>query len=108
MITALDSSGGVSFSLMQSNTNTNTMQLFLTQLINKLDDKDKYWRKSHILMCDGASYHTSEHMLQFYKDQRLPILITGPYSYSGSPVELFFAAFKRDDVNPRSLPTGKQ
>ena len=84
------------------------MELFITHLIKKLDETDKYWRKNYIFMCDGASYHTSEYMLQFYKNQRLPILITGPHSYSASPVELFFAAFKQNDVNPRGLPTGKQ
>ena len=31
----------------------------------------------------------------------------GPYSYDVAPCELFFSAFKRADVNPTKLPTGK-
>jgi len=47
-------------------------------------------------------------MMEFYAEQALPIMFTGPHSYAAAPVEMFFAAFKRDDINPRKLPTGKQ
>ena len=58
-------------------------------------------------MMDNAPYHTSKDMMAFYMNWGLPIIFTGPHSYSASPVELFFAAFKREDINPRKLPTGK-
>ena len=35
-------------------------------------------------------------------------MFTGPHSYSASPVELLFAHFKADDINPRKLKTGKR
>ena len=41
--------------------------------------------------------------------QRLnvPIMMMGPYSYDAAPAELFFSAFKSDDVNPNKVPLGK-
>ena len=38
---------------------------------------------------------------------RVPISMMGPYSYDAAPCELFFAAFKRADVNPNKLPLGR-
>ena len=38
---------------------------------------------------------------------RFPIMMTGPYSYDVAPAELFFAAFKNADINPRKVPLGK-
>jgi hypothetical protein len=38
---------------------------------------------------------------------RVPISMMGPYSYDAAPCELFFAAFKRADVNPNKIPLGK-
>jgi hypothetical protein len=31
----------------------------------------------------------------------------GPYSYDAAPCELFFAAFKKEDINPNMVPLGK-
>ena len=38
---------------------------------------------------------------------RVPISMMGPYSYDAAPCELFFAAFKKADVNPRKVAMGK-
>lgn len=38
---------------------------------------------------------------------RVPIMMMGPYSYDAAACELFFAAFKQDDVNPNKVPLGK-
>jgi len=37
----------------------------------------------------------------------IPCIISGPYSYDGSPIELFFAAFKRGNINPEEKPVSK-
>ena len=39
----------------------------------------------------------------------LSILITPIYTlgYDACPIELWFAAFKSEDINPRHVPTGK-
>ena len=53
-------------------------------------------------------YHTSKFIMGVLKDLDVPVLFTGSHSYSASPIELFFAAFKAADVNPRKLATGKR
>ena len=83
------------------------MEMFYTYLVRMLDEKDKYWRRNTIILCDGASYHTSEDMRALYERHQIPILFTGLHSYAASPIELFFAAFKKGDVNPNKIPTGK-
>jgi len=35
-------------------------------------------------------------------------MYTAPYSYSGSPIELFFAALKSTNLNPTMQATGKR
>ena len=39
---------------------------------------------------------------------KLPIIYSGPYSYSTAPVEQAFAALKLGELNPDRLPTGKK
>ena len=38
---------------------------------------------------------------------RVPISMMGPYQYDSAAAELFFSAFKRDDINPAKIPLGK-
>lgn len=108
MVVALDSHGGVKIALLQANSNGSVMELFFTSLIKMMDERNRYWRKHHIIMLDNAPYHTSKQMMEFYEQNDLPIMFTGPHSYSASPVELFFAAFKKENINPDMLPLGKK
>ena len=57
---------------------------------------------------DNAPYHTSKEMMEFFEKLQLPLHFTGPHSYAGVPIELFFAHFKKEDINPDNLPTGKK
>ena len=83
------------------------MQLFFTHLVQLLDKKNTKWRLETVIMLDNAPYHTSAVMMEFYEKLSIPIIFTGPHSYSSSPVELFFAHFKREDMNPYHYPAGK-
>jgi hypothetical protein len=38
----------------------------------------------------------------------LTVILTAPYSYDASPIELFFAYFKQEEINPTGLSTGKR
>ena len=38
----------------------------------------------------------------------LPIIFSGPFSYSAAAVETVFAHLKLGDLNPEKLPTGKK
>ena len=108
MITGLDTNGSVFVSLSDSNTNSPVMQLFFSHFIRMMDKKRKDWRRDTVILLDGAPYHTSLVMMEYYEEQQLPLLFTGPHSYAASPIELFFAHFKRSDINPRKLPLGKK
>ena len=57
LIVALDSEGKIYASLLQANSDTETMILFLTELIKTLDYEDKYWRQNSVIMWDNAGYH---------------------------------------------------
>ena len=108
MIVGMDTDGKGYLSLLQANSNSNVMRLYYSHLIKLLNRKHPGWRKDTIIMMDNAPYHTSAAMMEFYEEQQLPIIFTGPHSYSASPIELFFAHFKRADINPDQLPMGKR
>ena len=108
MIVGLSTDGSVMTALLQANGNSSIMELFFTNFIQLMDKKNKRWRQETIIMLDNAPYHTSSTMMQFYNDNQIPVIFTGPHSYSGSPVELFFAHFKKEDINPNQLPAGKR
>ena len=61
-----------------------------------------------MLLLDNASWHSSEEMKERMSRMKLPVIFSGPYSYSSAPAELVFAAIKMGDLNPTRLPTGKK
>ena len=81
--------------------------MFLRRLALKLDMERPKWRMNTIMMLDGASYHAAATTKELMKKLRLPVMMLGPYGYQASPYELFFAAFKAADINPRHVPTTK-
>ena len=60
-----------------------------------------------MILLDNAPYHKSKSTLKILEELKIPIIFTGPHSYDAAPCELWFAAFKAADINPRHLPTGK-
>ena len=108
MISALDSRGQIYLSLLQSNSNVKVMEIYFQHLVRILDRERIDWRSDTVIMLDNASYHASKSALSVFARLEIPILFTGPYSYAASPIELFFAAFKSRDINPRKIPTGKK
>jgi hypothetical protein len=67
MIVAIDSRGEIYFSLLQANSDSETMTMFMMELIQRLDREDKKWRTNTVLMWDGAGYHTSKEILEFLR-----------------------------------------
>ena len=108
MFIALDSSGKTYLTLLQSNTNNKIIEIYLRQLVLKLDHEDKDWRDNTVILLDGAPYHTSDGTLELMEGLKIPALFTGPHSFDAVPAELYFAAFKSDDVNPSNVPQGKR
>lgn len=108
VLAAIDTDGELYFALKQVNTDTRMMQLFLQSLVKKLSKADKNWRDKSIIVLDGAPYHKSEVMKKTFQMLKLQVVITAPYSYQSSPIELFFAALKRGNINQMNLRTSKR
>jgi hypothetical protein len=108
MILALDTRGRIYVALAQANSNSAMMELFFRSLVSRLEAERPNWRRDTVIFVDGAKYHQSVDFLRVAAELRLPYMILGPHSYDAAPCELVFAHFKRDDVNPRKVPTGKK
>ena len=93
---------------MQGNTTAKVMEVYLHNLVLKLEREDPKFRDRVVLLFDNAAYHTCPATLAVLRKLQLVVLFTGPNSYLAAPVELLFGAFKAVDVNPRKLPTGKR
>ena len=104
MFLALDTDGEVYLSLLQSNSNNKVMDIYFRKLVLKLDQEDAEWRSNTVLLLDNAPYHTIDGTINLMEGLNLPILFTGPHSYDAAPIELVFAAFKSNDINPRHVP----
>jgi hypothetical protein len=68
MITAVDSQGQIYVSLLQANTDTDIMMLFMKEFIITLDQEDKNWRRNSIIFWDGAGYHKSKEVVKMMED----------------------------------------
>ena len=108
MIAAIDNLGGVYWGVLQANVDSEVMIVFLTHLVAKLRQEDSDWARNTVLLLDNATYHHHSGVLNQLMHQGVDVLYTGPYSFSGAPIELFFAALKRTMLNPKHLPTGKK
>ena len=51
-------------------------------------------------MIDGAPYHRSIATREYLARQRIKVVMSGAYSYDGSPIEMLFALLKRVNLNP--------
>ena len=60
LIAALDNDGRVYFAMTHSNTDSDVMILFLSNLIRKLNTEIPDWRENSVILLDGAKYHTSD------------------------------------------------
>ena len=108
LVTALDSEGKLYASLLQSNSNGDTMELFLTELIKTLDNEDANWRKNTVILWDNAGYHEATQVLLLLEHQRVPVIYLGPYSYNMAPAEMVFAALKVQKLIADGVPLGKK
>jgi hypothetical protein len=94
LIIAVDSVGNLFASMLQANSDSDTMALFMKELVARLDYEDKQWRKNSLIVWDGAGYHTSKEILKCVEELQVPLMRLGPYSYLMQPAELVFASLK--------------
>jgi hypothetical protein len=107
MIAGLDTQGRVYVSLVQGNSNDQTMDIFFRHLCMKLDRERPNWRYNTVVLLDNAPYHTSTATMRILNFLEIPVCFTGAHSYSAAPCELLFAAFKSRDINPSRVAIGK-
>ena len=108
LIAAIDNYGQVYISLVQSNTTSSMMKLFLWELTKTLDAEDANWREHTLLMHDGAPYFGSRETMQVCRELDLPIFLLAPYSYLMQPIEMFFGIIKSKNINPTGQLTSKK
>ena len=94
MIVALASTGEVYCALTQVNTDSDVISHFMGRLANELEIENPDFRDHTVILLDNASYHRSDQTRAYVERLGLQVMLTAPYSYAGSPVELFFAYFK--------------
>ena len=88
MIMGIDSNGSVYLSLLQSNSNSQVMDIFFRALVKQLDKERPDWRDDTVIMLDNARYHSSKPTKRLFEALSIPVLYTGPHSYAASPCEL--------------------
>ena len=103
MIVGVDTFGNSYVTLTQANSNSSIMQIYFMALVKKLDKLNAQWREKTVVLLDGASYHNSKTTIQVFEQLKIPVMFLGPHSYNVAPCELYFAWFKKDDINPRKL-----
>ena len=108
MIAALDTDGKSWLSLAHATTDSNMIALFLQHLTRALELESPGWRDDTVLLWDNATYHKSAETKAVVETLGIQVLHTGPYSYSGAPIELLFAALKLGELNAEGQPTGKR
>ena len=66
MIAGICNRGECYFTLSQSNTNSKSFGAFLLRLAELLDEEDKNWRDSTLILLDNAKWHGSDDMMKFF------------------------------------------
>ena len=108
MITGVDTLGNSYVTLTQANSNSSIMQIYFMALVKKLDKIRPNWREKTVVLLDGASYHNSKPTIQIFEQFKIPVMFLAPHSYNVAPCELYFAWFKKADINPRKLKQSKR
>ena len=108
LILAIDTEGHIWYSLTQVNTDSDVMTMFIRKLMCQLDRERPGWVDNSRILLDNAAWHVNGIMKQRLSRMELPVIFSGPYSYSTAPAELVFAALKLGELNPERLPTGKK
>ncbi len=108
VLTAISTEGESYLSVSNATTDTDTFRLFIQQLEIKLTTERPGWKEDTVILIDNAKYHSAGLTREYFAHHGIRIMFTGPYSYSGSPVELYFAALKSTNLNPTMHATGKR
>ena len=78
LIAGVGNHGELYLSLLQVNTNTDVVKMYLTALAMRLDEERPNWRKDTVIQLDGAPYHKSADTKEHAKSLGISIIISGP------------------------------
>ena len=78
LIVAVSSDGEVWASLIQCNTDTDVMMMFMSRLASVLSSESSTWRQNTVFTMDGASYHKKSR--EIFKHLGMRVAISAPYS----------------------------
>lgn len=99
IIAVISNDGTIYYSFTKGTTNEVVIMIFLKMLIQRLDAEDSNWRSKTVLVMDNASYHKSRMLISWFREMRLPVLFSSPYSFTVLPIERLFAMLKNRDFN---------
>ena len=108
VIAAIDTEGEVYMSLSIITTDADSFRLFVQKLSSKLNAERPGWKRDTVVLLDNAPYHSCKLTREYFAHHGIKTMYTAPYSYSGVPVELFFAALKSTNLNPTLQASGKR
>ena len=60
-----------------------------------------------MFLVDGATYHTDKNSTKFMEQIGWNVIVSAPYSYGASAIEMYFGIMKSVDMNQLELPAGK-
>ena len=78
VIAGVSNHGETYISLLQVNTNTNVIRLYLTALAMRLDQERSQWRKDTVVQLDGAPYHKAKEVREHAKNLGMNLVFSGP------------------------------
>ena len=91
VIAAIFSTGEVYYCVSLSNTNADTLLLWLTKLTQRLDRDRPGWASTVLFTLDGGKYHRTAPVREQMARLGMQVAISGPYQYDAAPIELYFA-----------------
>ena len=91
MLAAIDTDGRVFIALTTSNTTSEVICLFVSQLVELLEEEVPGFRENTVLQFDGATYHRSAETRNYLANVGVKTIISGPYGYEIAPIEMFFS-----------------
>ena len=94
--------------LTTSNTTSEVVCLFVSQLVELLEEEVPSFREDTVLRFDGATYHRSAETRNYLANMGVKTIISGPYGYEIAPIEMFFSQLKSTNLNPEGMRTGKK
>ena len=86
LIAAIDTTGRVYMALTTGNTTSEVVCLFVSQLVEFLEEDDPGFREHTIFQFDGATYHRSAETRNYFANMGIKTIISGPYGYDIAPI----------------------